>query len=800
MNSAPLVYTDRVARRFAAAALVWGALGMAAGLFVAVQLLAPNAQLSPELSFARLRPLHIHLAVFAFAANVVFAGVYFASQRLLATSLPWPRLGAAHFWGWQAIVALGAIALVLGRGGGAGDALLAWPIELALALVWLSFAANFFAMVRRRGRARLYVSVWFFIAGIVGVAGVKLAGLLAVPVGAMDSYPVFGGASSAVVDAWRERGLDSFLLTAPLLGLMYFVVPQAAARPLFSHRLAILHFWSFVLVAGWAAPERLLNAPVPDWLKTLGIAVALLVWIPAAAAVASGFGTMRGAGSRLLGDPVLQFWAAALVCLGLAALEAVLLGFGGLSLVTGYTDWMHGRSHLGSLGFTGFSAAALLYWLVPRACGTGLHSPAAARAHLYLAVVGLTLYVGATWLAGASQGAMLASQDAAGGLRYELSETIEALRLPYLVRVTGGGLYVLGFVILIWNLARTLWCGASGERDTEIDPADAGDTREAGLRELLLSPPVLAAAVVVALFALAERADPLGALASAFLAACVVTAVFLAAARAPGEAGFHARLEGHAPALTVLVAVAALGGGIVQTAAVSAAPPEPPEAQAPYTPLELAGRDVYRGEGCASCHTQNVRPTLAEVARYGSPTLAVDPDERPALWGTRRVGPDLARVGARHDLAALHAHVADAQPTTGAPMPSYRHLEDRAADLAALPRKLRALAALGAPYDRDDVQAAEEAALREGEEIAAELESARGASVDTDSEMVALLAYLRRLGRSQATEDGREPLPAGEDGKDGEDGEGARAGQVPGSADGDQPPDGYDGGDLGDEP
>jgi cytochrome c oxidase cbb3-type subunit I/II len=645
-----LVLCDRIARRFAIAALVWGVVALAAGVLLALELLlAPD--LPPFLAFGRLRPVHSGLAVFALIGNLVFAGMYHSSQRLLAVRIPFPRLAGAHFLLWQ--LAAAAAALTAPE----------WPRDLAIAAAWLFFAVNLFAMVRRRGEARLYVSIWFYIATTVTVPVFHI----------LNSAAPAGGVAGAMVQAWYAQMAIAFFLTMPVLGIVYDLAPRAAARPLHSHRIAVLHFWALVFLYGWAAPQPLLNTALPDWAQVMAAAAGLLLLAPSLAGILNGLLTLRGTGARLRTDPVLKFMAAALFFAAIAALEAPILGTRAGSSLLQYGDWIAGHVHLGALGFDGMMGAALLYWLVPRLFGTELRSRAAAGAHFYLATVGLLLYVSSMWIAGATQGVMLRAEDAAGRLIYTFIETAVALELPWWGRAIGGALYLAGFLVMLVNLVLTIRRG--GAVDEELDAA--GSIRPVRAGALLLGRPVVVAVTVLALVVAAGLANPLASV--GLLMVALLVGLAGAGARAldePGASSWHQRLEGSGLVMAILVAAAVLFGAAVQLGPVLAAAPE--ATRAPYTPLEEAGRRVYIAEGCASCHTQMIRPFLWEVARYGEVSTAADSaGDRPALWGSRRIGPDLARIGGRHDDDWHRRHLIDPRTVAFASrMPSYRHLDD----------------------------------------------------------------------------------------------------------------------------
>ena len=650
-----LVHCDRIARRFAIAALIWGVIALAAGLLGALELLlAPD--LPPFLAYGRLRPVHTGLAVFALLGNVVFAGMYHSSQRLLAARIPFPRLADAHFLLWQLAAAATAVTTPAGA-----------PMvgDLAVAAAWLLFAVNLVTMIRRRAEPRLYVSIWFYLATTLVVPAFHI----------LNRVPLAGGMADAMVQVWYAQMAVAFFLTMPVLGIMYDLAPRAGRRPLHSHRIAVLHFWALLLLYGWAAPQPLLNTALPDWVQALAVAAGILLLAPSLAGILNGLLTLRGTGARLRTDPVLKFLAAALLFAAIAALEAPLLGTHAASGLLQYSDWIGGHVHLGALGWDGFMAAALLYWIVPRLWGTELRSPAAAGAHFYLATVGLLLYVSSMWIAGATQGAMWRAEDAAGRLTYTFIETAVALELPYWGRAVGGALYLAGFLVMVVNLGLTIRRGRPVDEEEEV--AAAGGVRPTCARRILLGRPVLIAALVMVLVVAAGLSNALAAV--GLLMVALLLGLAGAAARAldaPGDLSWHQRLEGSGLALAILIAAAVLFTAAVQLAPIVAAAPTAPRAR--YTPLEEAGRQVYIAEGCAACHSQMIRPFLWEVARYGEVSTPADSaGDRPALWGSRRIGPDLARIGGRHDDDWHRRHLIDPRTVAFASrMPSYRHLDD----------------------------------------------------------------------------------------------------------------------------
>jgi cytochrome c oxidase cbb3-type subunit I/II len=725
-------FNDRIARRFAVASMVWGVIGMAAGLFIAIQLAFAPANLPPYLSFGRLRPVHTNAIVFAFVGNLVFAGIYYSSQRLLAARLPSDRLAAIHFWLWQLIIVAALVTLPLGYTQGKELAELEWPIDLAIALAWIVLAVNFFWLIRRRGESRLYVSIWFYIATIIAVASLHIVNSLAVPVGLLKSYSLFAGVDDALVQWWYGHTAVAFFLTMPVLGIMYYLAPAAAGRPLHSVRIAIVQFWALVFLYGWAAPHHLLNTALPDWAQTLGVAFGLMLLAPSLAGALNGLLTLRGTGARLRTDPVLKFLAAALFFYALAALQAPILATRSASGLLHYSDWLIGHVHLSGLGWNGFMAAALLYWLVPRLWGTQLHSRAAAGVHFYLATVGLLLYVAAMCLAGATQATMLAAENPAGGLTYTFIESLLALDVPYWARVVGGSLYMDGFLIMVWNLAMTIRAGRATDGEVEV-------VKAAAERPRIAAQPVLVTGIVVALVVGAGLANPLAAVGILMVAVLVALGgIGMAALR---ESPWHRSLEGRPLAFGLLVASALLIGGVVELVPMLTSDGDRPVK--PASALSIEGRDVYLAEGCHGCHSQMIRPFLSEVARYGEVSTAADSAyDHPFQWGSRRIGPDLARIGGRYDNAWHHRHLVDPRSVAYASnMPSYAHLEGELIDFSAIGLKLRALRAAGVPYTDEQIDLAALNAYAEAHPIA------RDTGLPASSKMVALIAYLQQLGR-----------------------------------------------------
>jgi cytochrome c oxidase cbb3-type subunit I/II len=747
-----IVYDDAVVRAFVLASLGWGIVGMLVGVVVALQLAWWPANVSEYLSFSRLRPLHTNAVIFAFVGNMIFAGVYHSTQRLVKARLASGFLSWFHFWGWQAIILAAAITLPLGITQSKEYAELEWPIDLAVVAVWIAFAINFFWTLRNRHEKQLYVAIWFYIATIITIAVLYVVNNLAVPTSALHSYGVFGGVQDALVQWWYGHNAVAFFLTTPVLGIMYYYVPKAADRPVYSYRLSIIHFWSLVFIYIWAGPHHLLNTSLPDWAQTLGMVFSVMLWAPSWGGMINGLFTLRGAWDKVRTDPVLKFFAAGVTFYGMATLEGPLLSIRSVSSLAHYTDWIIGHVHGGALGWNGFMAAGLFYWLVPRLYKTELHSRAAANFHFWIGTFGILLYVAAMYVSGITQGLMWRAEAEGGGLLYpSFVETVLALRPMYWMRLIGGSLYLVGFLVMAWNIAMTIRTGKAHVTSVEVavkvdaEPKPKWST-------VIFAPPVLYTAVIAALVGAMVINQFASILFGTLAFVVAMLAMFaLRFGKKDGASAWHGLLEGRALLFTVLTVVAVLIGGVAEIlpTVVIAHGERSHTAQAPYTPLELEGRDVYVAEGCYTCHSQMIRPFGWEASRYGAVSNADDSVwDHPFQWGSKRTGPDLAREGGRYPDVWHVQHMIDPRATSpGSIMPAYEHLARTPVAFSRTRGKLLAMQTLGVPYTDAQVAHAERDARVEARRIARDL---RGeADVDPRSQLVALVAYLQRLGRAQ---------------------------------------------------
>jgi len=758
-NKITIEFNDRIVRQFLLASVFWGAVGMLVGVLIASQLAYWQANFNLSwLTYGRLRPLHTNAVIFALVGNMMFAGIYYSTQRLVKARLASDFLSKLHFWGWQAIIVAAAITLPLGFSRGKEYAELIWPLNIAVAVIWVVFAINFFWTLARRNEPSLYVAIWFYIGTIVTVAMLYIVNHLSIPTSWTHSYPVFSGVQDALVQWWYGHNAVAFFLTTPILGIMYYFVPKAAERPVYSYRLSVIHFWSLVFVYIWAGPHHLLNTALPNWLQMLGMVFSLMLWAPSWGGMLNGLLTLRGAWDKLRTDPVLKFFAAALTFYGMATFEGPLLSIKSVNALAHYTDWIIAHVHVGTLGWNGFMAAGMTYWLVPRLWNRRLHSVGLANLHFWLGLVGILLYVAALWTSGVTQGLMLSATTEHGSvLTYpNFLDTLAAIRPMMLMRMIGGTLYLVGWFMMAWNLYRTIK-GAdpvNGTIEVSVAQVPAPDARM-GVGGAFFNPPVVFSTLSTIftcawLFAQGawQTAGMIGAIVS------IAGAVLHFRAKGKNWADWYDRLLVNWAPFTVLTLIAVVAGGLIQivpTIIVNKAANVEDRIQVPYTPLELAGRDIYVREGCYNCHSQMIRTLVPDILRYGDYSrLGESIYDHPFQWGSKRTGPDLARVGGKYPNLWHFRHMENPRSVSaGSNMPNYPWLYLNALDVSTLDRKIDVQRTLGVPYPlwtHDEIQknlAAQSAS------ITADLRSNQ-VNVADDREIVAVIAYLQKLGKSEA--------------------------------------------------
>lgn len=707
-------YDDAIVRKFLTATFVWGFVGMLVGLLIALQLAYPGANLDTSwLSFGRLRPLHTNAVIFAFAGNAFFTGAYYSTQRLLKARMFSDALSAIHFWGWQLIIVAAAMTLPLGFTQAKEYAELEWPIDIAIAVVWVVFAVNFFGTIARRRERHLYVAIWFYIASIITVAVLHIFNNLSIPAGAFKSYSIYAGVQDAFMQWWYGHNAVAFFLTTPFLGLMYYFMPKAAEGPVFSYRLSILHFWSLVFLYIWAGPHHLHYTALPEWASTLGMIFSVMLWMPSWGGMINGLLTLRGAWRKVVDDPVLKFFVVAITAYGMSTFEGPMLSIKSVNALAHYTDWVIAHVHTGALGWNGLLTFGMVYWLAPRLFQAKLYSTKLAEIHFWIATLGILLYVTAIYNAGLTQGLMWRAFDETGRLQFpDFVETVVRLLPMYWVRVAGGALYLTGMVLFGVNIVMT-W----------------------RRRPARYAEPVIQAPRLAPMPAAAPAATPAPAPAGWFTR-------FL-------DAAWHRTWERLPVTFTVMVAVAVLVASLFEIVPTFLIRTNVPTIAAvkPYTPLELAGRDLYIREGCFNCHSQMIRPFRHETERYGEyskPGESVY--EHPFLWGSRRIGPDLAREGGKYPDLWHVRHMEDPRSITPRSiMPAYPWLLTTALDFSTIQRRVDVMAMLGVPYG-EAIHRAPDMARQQARSVAAAIEAQGGPAGLADREIVALVAYLQRLG------------------------------------------------------
>lgn len=757
MNTRTVEFNDGVVRQFVLASILWGVVAMLVGVLIASQMSFHVLNFDTSwLTFGRLRPLHTNAAIFAFVGNMIFAGIYHSTQRLTRTRMASNFLSSLHFWGWQAIIVAAAITLPLGFSRGKEYAELIWPINIVVTFIWVVFAVNFFWTLAIRNEKSLYVAIWFYIATIITVAMLYIVNHLQIPTSLTHAYPIFGGVQDGLVQWWYGHNAVAFFLTTPVLGIMYYYLPKAAERPVYSYRLSVVHFWSLVFIYIWAGPHHLLNTALPEWLQTLGMIFSIMLWAPSWGGMLNGLLTLRGAWDKLRTDPVLKFFAAGVTFYGMATFEGPLLALRSVNALSHYTDWTIGHVHSGTLGWNSFMAAGLFYWLVPRLYNTKLFSVKLADLHFWTGMVGILLYVASMWVSGITQGLMLNSVTPEGVLAYpNFIDALLASRAMLYTRIVGGGFFLFGFLLLVYNVYRTIRTGAPATATIEVEIPEVSPKEGMGLLGGLINPPVIYAFLLV-LFGCLWGVGK-GVISTVAFVLLVETAlvamIHMSISGARWSQWYDRLLESWLP-FSLLTFIAVVAGGMIQilpTVLIDQTKNEDGPWQIVYTPLELAGRDIYVREGCYNCHSQMIRPLVGEVLRYGpSGRLAESMYDFPFQWGSKRTGPDLMRVGGKYPNIWHFQHMMNPRSTSpGSNMPNYPWLYTQTTDLAALTNKIAVQRSMGVPFPERDPERIRADSLSQAQGIADDL-SKSGVQIRSDREILAVIAYLQQLGKGQA--------------------------------------------------
>ncbi len=703
MELQKFTYDNRITRDFAMATIVWGVVGMLVGLLVALQIFIPEMNFSLEYTtFGRTRPVHTNAVIFAFVGNAIFTAVYYSMPRLLKTSMYSKLLGKIHFWGWQLIIVAAAITLLAGYTSGKEYAELEWPLDVAITLIWVIFGINMFGTILQRRVSHIYVAIWFYIATWVTVAVLHIVNSIEIPYSLMKSYPVYAGIQDALVQWWYGHNAVAFFLTTPFLGLMYYFVPKAANRPIYSYKLSIVHFWSLIFIYIWAGPHHLLYSSLPDWLQALGTTFSIMLIAPSWGGMINGLLTLRGAWDKVRKDPVLKMFVVGITAYGMATFEGPMMSLKTVNAISHFTDWTVGHVHIGALGWNGMLTFGMLYWLIPRLYNTKLYSVKLANAHFWISTLAIIFYAVPLYIGGITQALMWKEFTPEGYLAYpNFLETVTQLIPMYATRAFGGSLYLIGMLMLVFNVIKTAKQGSL----VKVEEVEA---------------PALHA---------------------------------LPAVKTKSES-WHGFLERKPIRFLIFATIAILIGGvfeIIPTYLINSNVPIISSVQ-PYTPLELQGRDIYVKEGCYNCHSQMIRPFRSETERYGEYSKAGEfIYDHPFQFGSKRTGPDLAREGVKtgpiYKPNAWHYnHFIDPQKMNeGSIMPKYPWLAEKDIDLKSTAPKIRAMKRLGVPYPDNYEHQANDDLLKQAEEIAQNL---RDAGIETEStkEIIALIAYIQRLG------------------------------------------------------
>ncbi len=691
-------YDNRIVRNFALATTIWGAVGMLVGVLIAFQIYLPALNFGiPYTTFSRLRPLHTNAVIFAFVGNGIFMGVYYSLQRLCKARMFSDLLSRIHFWGWQLIIVSAAVTLPLGITLSKEYAELEWPIDILIAVIWVVFGINMIGTIMKRRERHMYVAIWFYIATFFTVTILHVFNSIEIPVSFLKSYPVYAGVQDALVQWWYGHNAVAFFLTTPYLGLMYYFLPKAADRPIYSYRLSIVHFWALIFIYIWAGPHHLLYTALPDWAQSLGTVFSIMLIAPSWGGMLNGLLTLRGAWDRVREDPILKFMVVAITAYGMATFEGPMLSIKSINALSHYTDWTIAHVHVGALGWNGLLTFGILYWLIPRLYNTKLYSTRLANTHFWIATLGMIFYAIPMYWAGVTQGLMWKEFTAEGYLQYPLFlETVLQIVPMYIIRSIGGTIYLLGVLFMFYNLFKTIKAGSLVSEEPAQAPALVED-KPSRIKQVFN----------------------------------------------------HHWLERRPVQFIVLSVIAVAIGGLVEIIPTFLIKSNIPTIASvrPYTPLELEGRDIYVREGCYTCHSQMIRPFRSETERYGEYSKAGEfVFDHPFQWGSKRTGPDLHRVGGKYPDAWHYNHMyAPESMSPGSLMPAFPWLISDDLDTSTTAKKIRVMQQLGVPYPEGYDQQAPGDLEKQARQISENLKSS-GIDSPAEKEIIALIAYLQRLG------------------------------------------------------
>ena len=748
METQKFSYDNGIVRAFLIATVVFGIVGFLLGLTAALLLFYPEL---PEFflgtddptiktlqsdgmqglinsqgafGFGRIRMLHTSAVIFAFVGNSMFSGIYYSMQRLLKTRMWSDTLSWIHFWGWQLMIVSVVITFFMGINTSKEYAEHEWPIDILITVVWVIFGINMFGTIATRRVRHLYVAIWFYLGTWVAVAMLHIFNNLEVPLSftGWKSYSAYSGVKDAFVQWWYGHNAVAFFLTTPVLGLMYYFVPKAADRPVFSYKLSIIHFWSLIFVYIWAGPHHLQYTALPAWAQAVGTGFSIMLIAPSWGGMLNGLLTLRGAWDKVRENPVLKFFVVAVTCYGMATFEGPLLATKTVNKVGHFTDWVIGHVHLGALGWNGFMAFGVIYFLVPVLWRTKLWSVKLANWHFWLGTFGIIFYAVPLYIAGFTQGLMWKEFNPDGTLVYKnWLDTVTAILPHYKLRFVGGLLYFSGAILMVVNLVAT---ARKGSFQKEV-PAEV---------------PALAK---------------------------------INKGRKEGET-FHLWLERTPLYLGILSFFALAIGGSLEILPTIFVKENVPTISAvkPYSPLELEGRDIYIREGCNACHSQMVRPFRDEVVRFNGKNGQYSKAgefiyDRPFLWGSKRTGPDLHREGGARPDSWHFKHMYNPRSTSaGSIMPRYPWLIENTLDRSKTQAKLELMKnTFDVPYTKSQIDSMDswmnnqasaivKNVFAEADDVKKSFEESKANKAKSGEEFVplekreitALIAYLQRLG------------------------------------------------------
>ncbi|WP_185871277.1 cytochrome-c oxidase, cbb3-type subunit I [Blattabacterium cuenoti] len=717
-------YNNSIVKAFLYATMFWALIGFLAGLFIAILLFSPeipefifgnNLKFSQGImGFGRWRMLHTNTAIFAFVGNTIFTGYYYCIQRILKTRIFSDTLSWIHFWGWQIFIILTWVTFLLGINTSKEYAEHEWPIDILIFLIWLIYGINIIGSILKRRIQHLYVSIWFLLGTWVAMAMLHVFNNLELPISVLSfkSYSIYAGVQDALMQWWYGHNAVAFILTTPILGLMYYFVPKASNQPIFSYKLSIIHFWSLIFIYIWAGPHHLMYTSLPNWAQMLGTIFSIMLIAPSWGGMLNGLLTLRGDWNKVKKDPILKFFVVGIICYGMATFEGPMLATKTLNSIGHFTDWVIAHVHLGTLGWNGFMAFGVLYWLTKKMWNTKLYSISLANIHFWLGVLGIALYIFPMYFGSVLQSMMWKKFNPDGTLTYKnFLDSVISIIPFYRIRFLGGLIYLLGFILMMFNLFKTIRKG-NFIKNEEFKCISFNKKIE------------------------------------------------------KENKNFHNWLEKKPIQFTILSFIAVAIGGFIEIIPTLVIKSNVPTIHSvkPYSALELEGRDLFVREGCNACHSAQVRPFRDEVVRYGEYSKAGEfVYDHPFLWGSKRTGPDLAREGGKNPNSWHYNHMKNPRSTSsGSIMPSYPWLIYNKLDISDTEKKLKAMIRLGVPYTSEYVKNFKKYIDVQSKKIVSDIYKeypSLSKEINTQKikyknefiplekrEIIALIAYLQRLG------------------------------------------------------